>query len=255
MNLWDKIKSEAEYNLSNEPYLEDYFQKVIFTQVNLLCSIAEILSTKLNSNFFSGSGLKELIFNALTLNPSIEENIENDLLFFKEQDPACNYFSTPLLFYKGFLGLACYRAANALWSTNKTASALFIQNRASEIFGVDIHPAAKIDGGVMIDHASGVVIGETASIEKNVSIFQGVTLGGRGNDSGKRHPTILEGSTIYASSTILGNIIIGRNSIIAAGSLVLKDVKDNETVAGIPARRVRNLAPNQLEWDPGESGL
>ena len=255
MIIWETINAEAKNHLDNEPNLENYFQKVIFTQENLVCSIAEILSSKLNSDFFSGSDLKELIIDALLAKPLTQKQLENDIIFFKQEDPACNHFSTPLLFYKGFLGLASYRAANALWVNNKTASALFLQNRASEIFGVDIHPAAQIEGGVMIDHASGVVIGETASIKKNVSIYQGVTLGGRGNDSGKRHPTILEGTTIYASSTILGNILIGKNSIIAAGSLVLKNVQDNETVAGIPARRVKNLAQNKTEWDPGNSSL
>ena len=114
--------------------------------------------------------------------------------------------------------------------------ALFFQNRASEVFGVDIHPAAKIKGGVMIDHATGVVIGETTTIDENVYIYQGVTLGGKGIEIGDRHPKIKKGVSIYASSTILGNIVIGENSTVAAGSLVLKDVEANTRVAGIPAK-------------------
>jgi serine O-acetyltransferase len=114
--------------------------------------------------------------------------------------------------------------------------ALFFQNRASEVFGVDIHPAAKIAGAVMIDHATGVVIGETCEIESEVSIFQGVTLGGKGFESGKRHPNIKKGASVFAASTILGDITIGEGAIIAAGSLVLKDVQDNTTVAGVPAK-------------------
>ena len=116
--------------------------------------------------------------------------------------------------------------------------ALFIQNRSSEVFGVDIHPAASIDGSVMIDHATGVVVGETAVIKKNVSIFQGVTLGGKGFEDGDRHPKVEEGVSIFASSTILGNITLGKNSIVAAGSLVLDDVDANTTVAGIPAKKL-----------------
>ena len=116
--------------------------------------------------------------------------------------------------------------------------AMFIQNRSSEVFGVDIHPAASIEGSVMIDHATGVVIGETAVIKKNVSIFQGVTLGGKGFERGDRHPKVEEGVSIFASSTILGNIRIGKNSIVAAGSLVLDDVDANTTVAGIPAKKL-----------------
>ena len=142
------------------------------------------------------------------------------------------FYSTT--FYKGFLGLSCYRAAHCLWNYERHTLALFLQGRASEVFGLDIHPAANIEGGIMIDHATGVVIGETTNIESEVSIFQGVTLGGKGNEIGKRHPNILKGATIYASSTVLGNIDIGKDSIVAAGSLVLNDVKDGETVAGIP---------------------
>ena len=151
---------------------------------------------------------------------------------------ACKYLSTPLLFYKGYQGVSAYRAANILWNDNRHTMALFIQNRSSEVFWVDIHPAASIDGSVMIDHATGVVIGETAVIKKNVSIFQGVTLGGKGFDRGDRHPKVEEGVSIFASSTILGNIRIGKNSIVAAGSLVLEDVDANTTVAGIPAKKL-----------------
>jgi len=142
------------------------------------------------------------------------------------------------LFYKGYQGVSAYRAANILWNDNRHTMAMFIQNRSSEVFGVDIHPAASIDGSVMIDHATGVVIGETAVIKKNVSIFQGVTLGGKGFDRGDRHPKVEEGVSIFASSTILGNIRIGKNSIVAAGSLVLDDVDANTTVAGIPAKKL-----------------
>ena len=168
----------------------------------------------------------------------IEDDLINDLIFFKDHDPACKYFSTPILFYKGFQGLATYRAAHCLWNDNRHTMALFFQNRASEIFGVDIHPAAKISGGVMIDHATGVVIGETSVIDENVSIYQGVTLGGKGFENGDRHPKIKSGVSIFASSTILGNITIEKNAKVAAGSLVLKDVKKNTTVAGIPAKEI-----------------
>ena len=150
----------------------------------------------------------------------------------------CKYFSTPILFYKGFQGLATYRAANCLWNDDRHTMALFFQNRASEVFGVDIHPAADIKGGVMIDHATGVVIGETSKIDKNVSIYQGVTLGGKGFEVGDRHPKIESGVSIFASSTILGNITIGKNAKVAAGSLVLKDVDPDTTVAGIPAKKL-----------------
>jgi serine O-acetyltransferase len=184
--------------------------------------------------------VKKFIIDVYRECKDIEPALEADLKFFKDQDPACKYYSTPLLFYKGFLGLATYRAANCLWHDERHTMALFFQNRASEVFGVDIHPAAKIAGGIMIDHATGVVIGETAEIETEVSIFQGVTLGGKGFDSGKRHPNIKKGASIFAASTILGNITIGENSIVAAGSLVLRDVDRDTTVAGVPAKSTKD---------------
>ena len=206
------------------------------SQDSLISSIASIISSKLNSDALSSKDIKNFILDVYKNCDGIAEALEKDLVFFKKNDPACKYYSTPILFYKGFQGLASYRAANCLWKNDRHTMALFIQNRASEVFGVDIHPAADIQGGVMIDHATGVVIGETSKVEENVSIFQGVTLGGKGNERGDRHPKIKSGASIYASSTILGNITIGENSTVAAGSLVLKDVAPNTTVAGIPAK-------------------
>ena len=170
---------------------------------------------------------------------SVEDGLIGDILFFRENDPACKYLSTPLLFYKGFQGLAAYRSSNILWNNDRHTMALYIQNRSSEVFGVDIHPAAFIDSPVMIDHATGVVVGETAKIKKRVSIFQGVTLGGKGFNRGDRHPKIEEGVSIFASSTILGNVTVGKNSVVAAGSLVLEDVENDSTVAGIPAKKIK----------------
>ena len=209
---------------------------MVLSQDSLVSAIASIISSKLNSDALSSKDIKNFILDVYKNCDGIAESLEEDLIFFKDNDPACKYYSTPILFYKGFQGLAAYRAANCLWKNDRHTMSLFIQNRASEVFGVDIHPAAEILGGVMIDHATGVVIGETAKIDKNVSIFQGVTLGGKGNERGDRHPKIQSGVSIYASSTVLGNITIGKNSTIAAGSLVLKDVDPNTTVAGIPAK-------------------
>ena len=187
----------------------------------------------------SSEDIKKFVIEVYNECDWLEEALIKDLLFFKENDPACKYYSTPILFYKGYQGLATHRAANCLWKNERHTMALFFQNRASEVFGVDIHPAASIKGGVMIDHATGVVIGETSTIDENVSIFQGVTLGGKGTETGDRHPKIKSGVSIYASSTILGNITIGENSKVAAGSLVLKNVPSNVTVAGIPAKEIK----------------
>jgi serine O-acetyltransferase len=227
-----KLRIEAE------PSLEPYLNQLILSQDNLINSVAAVLASKLNSDALSSDKIKEFILDVYYKCDHIEEDLINDIVFFKDHDPACKYFSTPILFYKGFQGLATYRAAHCLWNNDRHTMALFFQNRASEIFGVDIHPAAEIKGGVMIDHATGVVIGETSKIDENVSIYQGVTLGGKGFEIGDRHPKIKSGVSIFASSTVLGNITIGKNAKVAAGSLVLKDVEAETTVAGIPAKKL-----------------
>ena len=234
--VWEDIKKEVNLRIEAEPSLSPYLDLLILSQNSLISSIASVLASKLNSDALSSSNIKEFILDAYMSCENIENSLREDLTYFVKNDPACKYYSTPILFYKGYQGLASYRAANCLWKNDRHTMALFLQNRASEVFGVDIHPAAQIKGGVMIDHATGVVIGETSKIEENVSIFQGVTLGGRGTEEGDRHPKIKSGVSIYASSTILGNITIGKNSVVAAGSLVLKDVDSDTTVAGVPAK-------------------
>jgi serine O-acetyltransferase len=235
-NIWSDIKKEVQLRIKAEPSLSPYLNLLVLSQNSFISAIASILSSKLNSDALSSKDIKNFILDVYKNCDGLEESLLNDLIFFKKNDPACKYYSTPILFYKGYQGLATYRAANCLWKQERHTMSLFLQNRASEVFGVDIHPAAEIKGGVMIDHATGVVIGETAEIGSNVSIFQGVTLGGKGNEAGDRHPKIKSGASIYASSTLLGNITIGENSVVAAGSLVLKDVEPNVTVAGIPAK-------------------
>ena len=238
MNIWDEIQNEVKLRIEAEPSLEPYLNQLILSQDNLINSVAAVLASKLNSDALSSDKIKEFILDVYYKCDHIEEDLINDIVFFKDHDPACKYFSTPILFYKGFQGLATYRAANCLWNNDRHTMALFFQNRASEVFGVDIHPAAEIKGGVMIDHATGVVIGETSKIDENVSIYQGVTLGGKGFEIGDRHPKIKSGVSIFASSTVLGNITIGKNAKVAAGSLVLKDVEAETSVAGIPAKKL-----------------
>jgi len=238
MNIWNKIQNEVKLRIEAEPSLEPYLNQLILSQDNLINSVAAVLASKLNSDALSSDKIKEFILDVYHKCDHIEEDLINDIVFFKDHDPACKYFSTPILFYKGFQGLATYRAAHCLWNNDRHTMALFFQNRASEVFGVDIHPAAEIKGGVMIDHATGVVIGETSKIDENVSIYQGVTLGGKGFEIGDRHPKIKSGVSIFASSTVLGNITIGKNAKVAAGSLVLKDVEAETTVAGIPAKKL-----------------
>ena len=238
MNIWNEIQNEVKLRIEAEASLEPYLNQLILSQDNLINSVAAVLASKLNSDALSSDKIKEFILDVYHKCDHIEEDLINDIVFFKDHDPACKYFSTPILFYKGFQGLATYRAAHCLWNNDRHTMALFFQNRASEVFGVDIHPAAEIKGGVMIDHATGVVIGETSKIDENVSIYLGVTLGGKGFEEGDRHPKIQSGVSIFASSTVLGNITIGQNAKVAAGSLVLKDVEAETTVAGIPAKKL-----------------
>ena len=182
--------------------------------------------------------IRKVIKEAINSSTEILEATVSDLNAVKDRDPSCKYFSEPLLFFKGFKALQSHRVASWLWSEERHTLAHFIQSRASEVYGIDIHPAAEIGKGVMIDHGSGVVIGETAVVEDNVSIFQGVTLGGTGKETGDRHPKVREGALLSASSTILGNVEIGKNAKVAAGSVVLADVREHTTVAGIPAKEV-----------------
>ena len=237
-NIWEKIIKEVELRINAEPSLKDYLGNLILSKSDIKEAVAAILASKLHNDALASNDIQSIISECFNKENYLDQKLVDDILFFKNNDPACKYLSTPLLFYKGYQGVSAYRAANILWNDDRHTMAMFIQNRSSEVFGVDIHPAASIDGSVMIDHATGVVIGETAVIKKNVSIFQGVTLGGKGFDRGDRHPKVEEGVSIFASSTILGNIRIGKNSIVAAGSLVLEDVDANTTVAGIPAKKL-----------------
>ena len=238
-NIWTDIKKEISLRIDAEPSLKDYLESLILSKDNIIEATAAILASKLHNDALSSIDLYHIILSSYNEKKSVEDGLIGDILFFRENDPACKYLSTPLLFYKGFQGLAAYRSSNILWNNDRHTMALYIQNRSSEVFGVDIHPAAFIDSPVMIDHATGVVVGETAKIEKRVSIFQGVTLGGKGFNRGDRHPKIEEGVSIFASSTILGNVTVGKNSVVAAGSLVLDDVENDSTVAGIPAKKIK----------------
>jgi serine O-acetyltransferase len=182
--------------------------------------------------------VREVIEQALAADPGISQAVRADLEAVSERDSACRSLVTPFLFFKGFHALQAYRIAHWLWTQGRHSLALFLQNRISCIFAVDIHPAANIGKGIMFDHATGIVIGETAVVEDNVSIMQSVTLGGTGKEHGDRHPKVRSGVLISAGAKVLGNIEIGECAKIGAGSVVLKDVAPRTTVAGVPAREI-----------------
>ena len=179
-----------------------------------------------------------MIDQALAEDSTIGEATRADLQAVRDRDCACCGYATPFLYYKGFHALQAHRVAHWLWQQGRKPLALFFQNRISVEFGVDIHPAARIGRGIMLDHATGVVIGETATVGDDVSIMQGVTLGGTGKESGDRHPKVGSGVLISAGATILGNIHIGDGAMIAAGSVVLHEVPPHTAVAGVPAKVV-----------------
>jgi serine O-acetyltransferase len=214
-------------------------------------ALAAILANKLQTPDVSAILLRDLIHEALAEDVSIRAAIRADLLAARTRDPAARGYAQPFLYYKGFHALQAYRVANWLWKRSRYTLAAHLQNRISEAFGVDVHPAAQIGSGVLIDHGTSVVIGETAVVEDNVSLLHEVTLGGTGKKSGDRHPKVRRGVLIGAGAKILGNIEIGKGAKVGAGSVVLRDVPAHTTVAGIPARVVARctVAEPALEMD------
>jgi len=237
-NLWKKIREEAWISSANEPILASFFHSTILNHSNFKSALSYQLANRLDSHTMPAILVREVIEEAFTKSPEILHAAMTDIIAVQERDPAVEDFSIPLLYLKGFHAIQIYRVAHWLWNEKRLPLALYFQNRSSELFGVDVHPAARIGKGIMFDHATGVVIGETAIIEDNVSLLQGVTLGGTGKDCGDRHPKIREGVLIGAGAKVLGNIEIGKGAKVGAGSVVLEAVPAHTTVAGVPARVV-----------------
>jgi len=234
--LWSTIQSQTRQQAEQEPVLASFLHASILNHPTLESALSFHLANKLDSPSLPAMLLREVIAEALRDDPAISEAIRADLIAVNERDCACCSLVTPMLYYKGFHALQAWRVTHWLWQQGRRSLALFLQNRISTVFSVDIHPAARIGKGIMFDHATGIVIGETAIIEDHVSIMQSVTLGGTGKEGGARHPTIREGVLISAGAKILGNIEVGRCARIGAGSVVLKDVAPRTTVAGVPAK-------------------
>jgi serine O-acetyltransferase len=235
---WQTIRQEAQQSADHEPILASFLHATILNHKRLEDSLSFHLANKLDSPAASAMLVREVAQEAMTNDPSIIEAVIADILAVQQRDSACESLATPFLYFKGFHALQAYRIAHWLWNNNRRSLALFLQNRISEVFDVDIHPAAKIGKGLLIDHATGLVIGETAVVGDNVSIMQSVTLGGTGKEAGDRHPKVHDGVLIAAGAKILGNIIIGEGAMIAAGSVVLKPVSPHTLVAGVPAKAI-----------------
>ena len=236
--LWDKIRDEAWHYSINEPILASFFYSTILNHKDLKSALSYQLANRLDNHTMPAILVREVIEEAFTKDPKILEAAMADIIAVQERDPAVVDYSTPLLYLKGFHAIQVYRIANWLWKEKRIPLAHYLQNRSSELFGVDVHPAATIGKGIMFDHATGVVVGETAVIEDNVSLLQGVTLGGTGKEIGDRHPKIRQGVMIGAGAKVLGNIEIGVGAKIGAGSVVLEPVPAHTTVAGVPAKVV-----------------
>ena len=236
-DLWNKILEEVEL-FSNDKTMEYYFKNNILNFDNLSDALSLLVSKNLKSQEVREDNIIHDVGVAFK-SKDIIHTIEEDINEIYQKDPACNYFFQPLLFYKGFQALQAYRVAN-YWVEEKLSFSLYIQSIVSEKFNVDIHPNAKMGKGIMVDHASGVVIGETAIVGDYSSIFHGVTLGGVGSEKGQRHPQVGKNVLLSANSTIVGNIKIGDNAKIGAGSVVLNDIPKDCTAVGVPAKVINN---------------
>lgn len=233
-HIWDKIQTELKK--TSEPIASRFIERYSEKYINLADVVIAILSKKLSDDLITSTELKTIFHEILIANPTLKELFEQDLISYFERDFACKNHFEVLFFFRGYQALQAYRFSHELFKKEKLITAKWLQNRIFEKYAMDIHPAAKIGKGLVIDHGIGVVIGETSEIGDNVFIFHNVTLGSTGKTEGKRHPKICSNVVIGAGATILGNIVIGENSNIAAGAVVLKDVSDGITVAGIPAK-------------------
>ncbi|MFN3511421.1 MAG: serine O-acetyltransferase [Phenylobacterium sp.] len=236
--VWASLRMEAERAAKAEPALASLLNAVILSHEDLGAALSYQLARKLGDQELRAMSLRELADAAYRADPRLVSVAEADLKAVFERDPACKGYVQPFLFFKGFQALQTQRVAHWLWNQGRETIALYLQSRMSEVFQVDIHPATRIGSGVFIDHGTGIVIGETAVIGDDVSLLQGVTLGGTGAERGDRHPKIGRGVLLGAGAKVLGNIVIGDYAKVASGSVVLKPVPAHCTAAGVPARLV-----------------
>lgn len=245
--IWEKVREATKVDVQTEPLLSGFLYASILAHDSFEASLAYILSNRLANATMLPTQLFETFLSILKTDINVRCGALADLEAIRERDPACETLSHALLYFKGYHAVQCYRIANALWHRKQKVLALALQSRMSEVYAVDIHPAATIGKGLLLDHGTGCVIGETAVIGDNCSLLQGVTLGGTGKEIGDRHPKVADNVLIGASATILGNIVIGEGSQIAAGSLVLKPVPPHTMVAGSPAKPVGRVLDNPAE--------
>lgn len=236
--IWRSIRDEAMEAVDRDPLLAAFLYSTILNQESLEEAVIHRLAERLDHQDIGADLIRQTFKTMLADDKEWPATVRADIQAYFDRDPACDRFIMPVLYFKGFHAIQAHRLAHWLWKQGRKDFALYLQSRSSSVFQTDINPAARIGKGIFIDHATGLVVGETAVIEDDVSILHGVTLGGTGKAGGDRHPKIRYGVLIGAGAKILGNIEIGHCSKIAAGSVVLSPVPHNKTVAGVPARVV-----------------
>lgn len=241
--VWARLRVDAASAAAEEPILASFLNAAVLRHDQFSHALAYRLASKLADAQLDAMLARDVAEEALAGDPDIVQQAAADMVAVEERDPACLSFLQPFLYFKGYQALQAHRVAHWLWQEGRQNLAFHLQSRVSERFGIDIHPAAQIGQGVMIDHGTSIVIGETAVVGDNCSILQQVTLGGTGAEHEDRHPKVGQGVLIGAGAKVLGNIRVGDNARVAAGSVVLKDVPAGCTVAGVPAKIVGDCCP------------
>jgi serine O-acetyltransferase len=237
--LWARLRQEAKEALERAPLLAPLFVDSILNRRSFEAAIFHRVATRLKNDIVGAGVIVDAFYRATEAAPALIGGLRADIAAVVERDPATERLIEPFLYFKGFHALQTHRLAHWLWKNGERDFALYLQSRSSDVFQTDIHPAARIGAGVFLDHATGLVVGETAVVEDDVSLLQNVTLGGTGKQAGDRHPKVRRGTIIGAGAKILGNIEIGERARIAAGAVVIAPVPAGATVAGVPAKILR----------------
>lgn len=256
--VWSRVRQEAEEVVRREPEIATFIYSSILHHDTLEAAVCHRVAERLDHGDVSAELIRQAYHDALEDDPSIGDAFRADIVATVDRDPATDRFIDPVLYFKGFHAIQTHRLAHWLWRKGRRDFSRYLQSRSSAVFQTDINPAARIGRGIFLDHATGLVVGETAVIDDDVSILHDVTLGGTGKENEDRHPKIRRGVMIGAGAKILGNIEVGHCARIAAGSVVLKPVPPKTTVAGVPARVVGTAgcaepsrAMDQMLYDVG----
>ncbi len=241
--VWKMIRQDAEIEASKEPLLASFMHATILSQESLERALAFHLANQLASPSMISTQIQSLFLECFDKEDGFKYSLRKDIVAVMDRDPAVRSSTDVLLYFKGFQAIQTHRVSHWLWNNERETLALFLHTRSNTVYHMDIHPAACLGTGLLFDHGTGIVIGETAVVGNNVSMLHQVTLGGSGNKHVDRHPKLADGVTIGAGATLIGNIFIGKGSSIGARSMVLSDVPANSVAVGVPAK-VINRSPS-----------